>query len=377
MKLYETRPNFGFGAKRVILLALAILMLATPVAADAISAGGPKVTVMTRNVYLGADLSPALDATTLDGAIDGSGVIWNELLSTNFPERAVPLAREIKASGADLVGLQEVALWRQQIPSDLGAPPTGVGAPATQVKFDFLALLMQELNAIGGNYEVVHVQQEFDAELPADTDQSNATGSPPFGAELDGRLTMRDVILRKRDSKVQLTGPPTGANFVTKYTPLIAGIIPLPVNRGWNSVDATINGGRDFRFVNTHLEAFGDDTIRESQAKELFAPGGPLNTHEASRPRRGPQLRHRGAAQHPRDRPARLPGTARVRHDGQRRDPELLLLGHVRPDAGVRPHRRSRADEAGAEDPQGKRDGQRSRASELRRASGRPITAEW
>ena len=33
-----------------------------------------------------------------------------------------------------------------------------------------------------------------------------------------------------------------------------------------------------FRFVNTHLEAFGDPTIREAQAKELFAPGGPLNT---------------------------------------------------------------------------------------------------
>ena len=112
LKLSKTRPNFGFGAKRMILLALAILMLATPVAADAISAGGPKVTVMTRNVYLGADLSPALNATTLDGAVDGSGVIWNELLSTNFPERAVPLAKEIKASGADLVGLQEVALWR-------------------------------------------------------------------------------------------------------------------------------------------------------------------------------------------------------------------------------------------------------------------------
>ncbi len=35
-----------------------------------------------------------------------------------------------------------------------------------------------------------------------------------------------------------------------------------------------------FRFVNTHLEAFGEDTIREAQAKELFAPGGPLDTDE-------------------------------------------------------------------------------------------------
>jgi hypothetical protein len=271
----------------VLLVAVATFVLALPAVAVAqsggnsgnVSAGGQKITVMTRNIFLGADLGPALNATTLDGAIDGSGVIWNELLSTNFPERAVPLAREIKASNADLVGLQEVALWRQQIPSDLGAPPTGIGAPATQVKFDFLALLMQELNAIGGGYEVVHVQQEFDAELPADTDQSNATGSPPFGAELDGRLTMRDVILRKTDSKVQVSNP-TGANYATKYTPLIAGVIPLPVNRGWNSVEATINGGREFRFVNTHLEAFGDDTIREAQAKELFATGGPLDTQK-------------------------------------------------------------------------------------------------
>jgi endonuclease/exonuclease/phosphatase family metal-dependent hydrolase len=273
----------------VLLVAVATFVLALPAVAVAkadgnsenVSAGGPKATVMTRNIFLGADLNPALAATTIDGAIDGSGVIWNELLSTNFPERAVPLAREIKASGADLVGLQEVALWRQQIPSDLGAPPTGVGQPATQVKFDFLALLMQELDAIGGNYEVVHVQQEFDAELPADLDQSNATGSPPFGAELDGRLTMRDVILHKRDSKVQLVpGSATGANYQTKFTPLIAGAIPLPVNRGWNSVEATINGGREFRFVNTHLEAFGDDTIREAQAKELFATGGPLDTQK-------------------------------------------------------------------------------------------------
>jgi Endonuclease/Exonuclease/phosphatase family len=279
LKLHETRSNLWSGAKSAVLLALAILMLATPVAASAVSAGGPKVTVMTRNIFLGADLSPALNATTLDGAVDGGGVIWNELQATNFPERAVSLAREIKASDADLVGLQEVALWRQQIPSDLGAPPTGVGQLATEVKYDFLAILTQQLDAIGANYEVVHIQQEFDAELPVDLDASNATGSPPFGAELDGRLTMRDVILRKRDSKVQLTSQPTGANFVTKYTPLIGGVIPLPVNRGWLSVEAEI-AKREFRLVNTHLEAFGEDTIREDQAQELFAPGGPLDTQK-------------------------------------------------------------------------------------------------
>ncbi len=244
--------------------------------------GGPKVTVMTRNVFLGADLGPALAATSIPAAVDGGGVIWKELIATNFPERAVPLAEEIDESDADLVGLQEVALWRQQIPSDLAAPPTGVGQPATEVKYDFLALLMAELDKLGGDYEVVHVQEEFDAELPVDLDANDATGGP-LGAELDGRLTMRDVILRKKDSKVQV-GQPAGANYQTRYTPLIGGAIPLPVKRGWLSVEAGFGGRNDdqrqFRFVNTHLEAFGEDTIREAQAKELFAPGGPLDTQK-------------------------------------------------------------------------------------------------
>jgi endonuclease/exonuclease/phosphatase family metal-dependent hydrolase len=186
----------------------------------------------------------------------------------------VPLGREIEASGADLVGLQEVALWRRQIPSDIGAPPTGVGQPATEVVYDFLALLMQQLP----DYEVVNVQEEFDAELPVDLDGSNATGGA-FGAELDVRLTMRDVILRRKDSRVQVSQPQAG-HYTTMFTPLVGGAIPLPVKRGWLSVEASFVGHRQFRFVNTHLEAFGDDTIREAQAKELFAPGGPLDTNE-------------------------------------------------------------------------------------------------
>jgi endonuclease/exonuclease/phosphatase family metal-dependent hydrolase len=55
------------------------------------------------------------------------------------------------------------------------------------------------------------------------------------------------------------------------------GGIPVAADRGWVSTEASI-GGSAFRFVNTHLEAFGDPRIREAQARELFAPGGPLRT---------------------------------------------------------------------------------------------------
>ena len=280
LRQYETdsKPGaFRFGRRvAIVLSAIAVLVLALPVAAEAAKAD-KQVTVMTRNVFLGADLSPALGAGSVPEAIDAAGVIVNEVDTTNFPERARPLAREIAVSEPDLVGLQEVALWRQQIPSDL--PPSLGGTPATDVRYDFLALLMQELEALNAEYRVVEIQEEFDEELPADLDGSDVTGGLA-GADLDGRLTMRDVILAKDDSTVS-TGETDGAHFTTLFRPRIAGIFEIPVERGWVSTEVTVGDKSiGFRFVNTHLEAFGEDTIREAQAKELFAPGGPLDTDE-------------------------------------------------------------------------------------------------
>jgi endonuclease/exonuclease/phosphatase family metal-dependent hydrolase len=241
-------------------------------------------------LFLGADLAPAIEASSIPAAIDGAGTVWNELQSTKFPERAAPLAREIKRSKADLVGLQEVALWRKQIPSDGGAPPLSPipGAqPASDLEFDFLALLQAELKKIGARYRVVVVQDEFGGELPVDADHSDATGTGPlagFGADFDASLTMRDVILVRKGTKVKL-GKTSKGHFETRYEPNVGGIV-IPVDRGWVSVEAKIRGKsgkkgkklRDsrFRFINTHLEAFGDPTIREAQAKELIA--GPLDT---------------------------------------------------------------------------------------------------
>jgi endonuclease/exonuclease/phosphatase family metal-dependent hydrolase len=256
----------------LLIVALAIVATAFPTVAEA-KKKGPKLTVMTRNLFLGADLSPAIGAASLGKAIDGAGTIWNEMQSTKFPERAKPLAREIKRSKADLVGLQEVALWRTQTPSDLGAPPQNPnGKPATKVEQDFLAILKRELKKIHAGYKVVVVQREFDSELPVDQDHNDATGGL-FGADFDARLTMRDVILVKRSSKVKL-GKTRRGHYTTRYEPNVGGIV-LPVDRGWASVEAKLKG-KKFRFVDTHLEAFGDPKIREAQAVELTK--GPLKS---------------------------------------------------------------------------------------------------
>ena len=338
--------------------AVVVLALLLPASAEA-----QTITVMTRNVFLGADLSPAIEAPGIPQAIDGAGKVWNELQSTKFAERVIPLAREIKASKADLVGLQEVALWRKQTPSDGGAPPISPlpgATAATAVELDFLALLRAQL---GSSYRVVVVQEEFDAELPVDADASDATGTGPLagsGADFDARLTMRDVILVRKGSKVKLGKTRTG-HFKTRYEPDVGGM-KIPVDRGWTSVEARV-GKQKFRFVNTHLEAFGDTKIREAQAKELTQ--GPAQDQGPGRARRRPQLGHQApqrageAGRRP-----RLPRARQVRAQGQRRGAELLLPEPVRPGGAVRPHGRPRAQQAGAEDGARERHGQRRRRTD-------------
>ena len=88
---------------------------------------------------------------------------------------------------------------------------------------------------------------------------------------------MRDVILVRKASKVRL-GKTRKGHFANRFQANVGGIV-IPVDRGWASVEARYRQGSKvfrFRFVDTHLEAFGDPQIREAQAKELVA--GPLDT---------------------------------------------------------------------------------------------------
>ena len=229
------------------------------------------VDVMTRNLYLGADLGPAIGAPSLKAFVAANGQILREVTHNDYPTRAEGLADEILEKDPDLVGLQEVALWRTQ-PVNFGVLTTGPSA--TTVRYDYLQELMAELNAAGQRYEVVVVQDEFDLEAPADEDGNEATG--PEGADINGRLTMRDVIIKKSSAGVE-TWEPRGENFETLLPVPILGKTLL-IKRGWTSVEASVRGSRQFRFVNTHLEAF-HPYIRTAQAAELTEPpDGPVGT---------------------------------------------------------------------------------------------------
>ncbi len=266
----------------VALLALALGCMAFAGIAQAKTKGSP-VKVMTRNLYLGADLTPAIESKSTSEFIEANGGIYRQVEATNFPVRAKGLAKEILQNEPDLVGLQEVALWRTAPPS-LG--PVFSGKPeATTVKYDFLQLLLAQLNKKKTLYKPAVVQDEFDFEAPA-----NANGVPGDGpggtgllanAETNARLTMRDVILQRLHSGVVTSSAKSG-NFSHLLVVKVAGSKEISVTRGWTSVDAKVRGSKKFHFVNTHLEAFDNEaefpSIRAQQAAELVAPGGPATS---------------------------------------------------------------------------------------------------
>lgn len=248
-----------------------------------------QVNVMTRNLYLGADLAPAISASGLTAFTEATGQILREVTANSFPTRARGLAQEILKKKPDLVGLQEVALWRTGPPSLEVFLNTGAKPTATTVRYDYLSELLAQLNKGKGKggkgkpqYRVAVSQDEFDFEAPAN--ENGVAGDGPNGAipnaEINGRLTMRDVILVRNGAGVTFKRPRAG-HFASLLTVTVSGV-NLSVTRGWTAIDAKVRGSHEFRFVNTHLEAFDPasqvPSIRALQAGELVAPGGPATS---------------------------------------------------------------------------------------------------
>ena len=250
------------------------LALAGIPAAEAGSPPGKPITVMTRNLYLGADIERPIRAAVAAQTAGGS---TNDVLvalanathetraivdHTDFRVRSRLLAGEISREKPDLIGLQEVAWWRhgplQLQPADQVAVPN-----ATTTDYDYLELLLAALRARGQHYVPVSIAQRADVEAPS------FTGSPfdgtIGGSPQDVRLTMRDVVLM-RAGELQATG--TGDHIYSHNLELPLLGRTLKFDRGYQWVDVRAGSTR-FRFINTHLEAFSTD-LALAQAAELL-----------------------------------------------------------------------------------------------------------
>jgi endonuclease/exonuclease/phosphatase family metal-dependent hydrolase len=262
---------------RAVLAALLLGTAFAPAAATSAQAAKPddagSVTVMTRNIYLGADINRPVRAATeaAEAGGDQTAILvalgratheTREIVDrTNFTVRSGLLADEIADTAPDLVGLQEVALWRSG-PLNLA----GIAAPsATDVDYDFLEMLLDDLEEEGVSYEAVNVGMRADVEAPA------FAAYPGDPTSRNVRMTMRDVILMRADSGLAAVG---GGNKIydVNLAVEIAGV-PMNFDRGYNFVDVENAAGVDLRFVNTHLEAFSSD-IALAQAVQMVTEAG-------------------------------------------------------------------------------------------------------
>jgi endonuclease/exonuclease/phosphatase family metal-dependent hydrolase len=245
--------------------ALAIVLLTVPAHADQgrRQHGDHGVTVMTRNMAIGADLTPAFQATTVPQLLVAVTQIFDAVNASDVANRIDRMAAEIADARPDLVGLQEVAIWRTQFPPDFSPAPN-----ATTVAYDFLDLLLEALAARGEDYVVVATHVTNDLEAPALIAGVTCC--------FEVRLTDREVILARAGRQLKLSNVQEGT-FATQVEAPIPGTATVyREKRGWLSVDVKTRGDR-FRFITTHLLAEGIfDPIQVAQGAELVA--NPANT---------------------------------------------------------------------------------------------------
>ncbi|WP_242345861.1 endonuclease/exonuclease/phosphatase family protein [Anaeromyxobacter terrae] len=218
-------------------------------AVDPGNAGGNRLTtVMSRNLYLGAELGPAIAATNLDDFLKATTEIWAMVQTNDFSVRAQGIADEIAAARPEVVGLQEAYTWTFR---------TAAQAPEdATVVYDYVPQLIDALAERGLHYRAAASVTLFDFEAPILT---------PEGLAFVG-ITDHGVILARED----VTAVNPSAHVFDTLLPLnVFGAPPMKLPRGWVSVDVK-DQGEWYRFVSVHLEAYYAP-VRVAQAMELAA----------------------------------------------------------------------------------------------------------
>jgi endonuclease/exonuclease/phosphatase family metal-dependent hydrolase len=208
------------------------------------------LTVMSRNVYLGADIFAPFGAPD---PLAAAAQVWAEIQASDFGSRADALAAEIVATSPDVVGLQEMYRFVVSLPD---------GTPVQEL--DFLALLLESLDELApGRYRAAAAQPQTELTIPF----------PALGVEI--QMLDRDVILADADVEVLDT---SGGSFAARLSAPLTEELTVTVLRGW--VAAEIRKERvETTFVNTHLEVREFGPIQGLQALELaqeFALSSPL-----------------------------------------------------------------------------------------------------
>jgi endonuclease/exonuclease/phosphatase family metal-dependent hydrolase len=231
-----------------LLLALVSVAALAPQTAEA-AKRKPDVKIMSRNLYLGADVISLAAARNEAEERAGAKRLHETVRATNFELRAQAIAGEVANRKPDVLGLQEVARYFRS-PDGQQDEVKNAAIPL----YDHLAILQTELRARDLNYRVVSDRTWLDVEASSDEGY-------------DIRLQQANVVLLRRGSRVKFLRERFGV-FPTQLT------IPLhdqnvTQTRGWAGMEGRVAGKR-FRFMTPHAEAYSND-ISTQQFKEMMA----------------------------------------------------------------------------------------------------------
>ncbi len=264
-----------FCKTRHIMIWMIVASLFMPLSSAMAKKGGShksQVKVMTRNLYLGADIfrvvAAALNPNPNPDGLDVPRAVtevFSIMQMTNFEERAKAIADEILRTRPDAIGIQEASTYYLQTPSDFR---DGNPVQADTVFIDFYSVLDAALKARGLYYDSYSVTNT-DIEMPM-LDPSSSTGLS------DVRLVDHDMILVKQSLNSSLVA---NDNYLNNLSLDILGQ-PVDFTRGFVIVDVDIKG-QSYRVVNTHLEISSDPgsvyrVVQDIQMQELLTIVGLL-----------------------------------------------------------------------------------------------------
>ncbi len=206
------------------------------------------ITVMTRNMYVGADVDPVLMALIGGGDVQAAlQTALAQLQRTDFPVRINGIADEIARNRPSVLGLQEAYAMHL----DLAALGLGTGT----IDLDFPAALQAALAARGLDYQVANMSTLTNAVL------------------MGGAVTLVDHDLLLYDP-ARVTLLPGGFWNIFQHNLLDGVPSPFKVLRGY-IVQPAVVAGIPTLLVNSHTEAGNTDPnlslLRYAQALELAA----------------------------------------------------------------------------------------------------------
>lgn len=224
-----------------------------------------QVTVLSRNIYLGADVGTALDA--LPDLPKAAGLLWEEMRLTDWPTRVNWLAEEIVESAPDVVGLQEAARW-------VCKPSLLRGEVDVH---NFTEDLLAAISAAGAEYVVAQAgsdRAENEAfqigPLPFVDVTDPEVFQPLFGKDsVACGFVLSDVLLVRAElaENVQRAGTSEFEDRVSLVPTVMA------IDRGYAWADIAI-GSSVVRFVTAHLESLwyeNEVPLAATHARQLVA----------------------------------------------------------------------------------------------------------